>query len=392
MEKGTKRSIVILGSTGSIGVNTFRVVDQYPNQLRVTGLVGGDNIDLLAKQVNTYRPELVSTKTVEGANRLKELLGKNCKTEIGHGVEGAEEVARKATGDIVLSAIVGSAGLRPTLAAIRAQKTIALANKETMVVAGALVRREAEEHQVTILPVDSEHNAIFQALAGAKTESVRRLILTASGGPFFKKPDLDLSNVTVEEALAHPNWKMGEKITIDSATMMNKGLEIIEARWLFGFPTSQIDVVVHPQSVIHSMVEYVDGSILAQMGVPDMRGPIAYALTYPERLAEVTERLSLSKIRELTFFDPDSKRFPSVNLARKALESGETHPAVLNGSNEVTVQAFLDRKIRFTEIAQLNEDVLTSYKEQAHASLDDFLAADQWGRKEAEKRISARRV
>jgi 1-deoxy-D-xylulose-5-phosphate reductoisomerase len=385
-----RRRIAILGSTGSIGVNALGLVSRYPDRFEVVSLAAGENLDVAASQVRAFRPKLVSVKTEEGMNLLRERTRDVPGVTYVFGVRGAEEVASVPEAETVLSAIVGAAGLRPTLAAVRAGKTVGLANKESMVVAGALVRREAAEHQASILPVDSEHNAIFQAIGGAPHDSIRRLVLTASGGPFFCRKDLDLSTVTRTDALAHPNWKMGEKITIDSATLMNKGLEIIEAHWLFGFPPSRIDAVIHPQSVVHSMVEYLDGSVLAQMGVPDMAGPIAFALAYPERLDGAMSRLDLTRVRELTFFEPDHERFPSIRLALSALEAGKTFPAVLNGANEVTVAAFLAGRIPFPEIARINRDVLFSHRETSASDLEDFLSADRWGRDQAMKRIDSR--
>ncbi|MFH1018372.1 MAG: 1-deoxy-D-xylulose-5-phosphate reductoisomerase [Pseudomonadota bacterium] len=380
-----KRNLAILGSTGSIGTSTLELVSRHPDRFHVVGLAGGDKIDVLAEQVRKFRPLRVATRTEKGLGELRSGLNDLTGIEFLHGTPGAEAVASMPEARIVVSAIVGAAGLKPTLAAARAGKTIALANKETMVVAGALVSQIVREHKAALLPVDSEHSAIFQSLAGSPSGHVRRILLTASGGPFFKKPETDLSKVTPEEALKHPNWKMGPKVTIDSATMMNKGLEIIEARWLFDLPAEKIDVLIHPQSVVHSMVEYIDGSVLAQLGVPDMKGPIAYALAYPDRLADVMTFLNFSSLRELQFFDPDHERFPSIRTAREALERGETYPAVLNGANEVTVAAFLDRKIGFLDISRINRRVLSSYRQRACGALEDFLEADGWGRTEANK-------
>jgi 1-deoxy-D-xylulose-5-phosphate reductoisomerase len=378
-----RRSIVILGSTGSIGTSTLDVVSRYPDRFSVLGLAGGDNLGKLADQIRTHRPRFAATRTEEGMQELRANLGARCETQLLAGVEGAQRLACLDEADVVVSAVVGAAGLRPTLKAVEAGKTVALANKESMVVAGALVRRTAERSGARILPVDSEHSAIFQILQGSRKEFVRRLLLTASGGPFFRQPDRDLSGVSPQEALEHPNWEMGDKITIDSATMMNKGLEIIEARWLFGFPPERIDVVVHPQSIVHSMVEFVDGSVLAQLSVPDMRGPIAHALAYPERLEEAMPGLDLAKIGRLEFFEPDHRRFPSVRLAVEALRMGETYPAVLNGANEVTVRAFLDGRIGFTDIPRINRTVLQAYRQRSCECLEDFLEADAWGRREA---------
>jgi 1-deoxy-D-xylulose-5-phosphate reductoisomerase len=385
-----RRKIAILGSTGSIGVTALDVLSRYPDRFELVAMAAGDNVELAARQIRVHRPGLVSVRTEEGMERLRENTRDVPGVTYVFGVAGAEKVASLPEAHTVLSSIVGAAGLKPTLAAIRAGKTVALANKESMVVAGALVSRLAHEHGATLLPVDSEHNAIFQAIGTSPRESVRRLVLTASGGPFFLNKDLDLSKVTRAEALAHPNWKMGEKITIDSATLMNKGLEIIEARWLFGFPPSKIDAVIHPQSVIHSMVEFVDGSVLAQLGVPDMAGPIAFALAYPDRLDAVMPRLEFTKIGPMTFFEPDHARFPSIRLALTALESGETYPAVLNGSNEVVVAAFLAGKLSFPDIFRINADVLSSYRQTSAADLEDYIAADEWGRLQATKAMERR--
>lgn len=382
------RNISLLGASGSIGGSTLSVVRAYPGRFKVVGMVGGDNIESLSKLTREFNPQIVAVRTKEGAENLKKRLGGTPSIEILFGPEGAEKVAATPDADIVISGIVGAAGLRPTLAAVRAGKTIALANKESMVVAGALVSEEAKKHGAKLLPVDSEHSAIFQALGSAPMSTVRRLLLTASGGPFFPRKDMNLANVTREEALAHPNWKMGDKITIDSATMMNKGLEIIEARWLFDIPADRIDVVVHPQSIIHSMVEFLDGSVIAQLGVPDMKAPIAYALSYPDRLPEVVPSLNFAKLREMTFFDPDPTRFPSTELAREALSLGETYPAVLNGSNEVTVRAFLDERIGFMDIPRINGRVMRSFRQMAASDVEDFLAADSWGRTQAERAVS----
>lgn len=383
-----RRKIAVLGSTGSIGTTALGVVARYPDRFEVVSLAAGDNIEVAADQVRTFRPKLVSTKSEEGMKRLRERTSSIRGMEYAFGVSGAEQVASLPEIHTVLSAIVGAAGLCPTIAAVRAGKTVALANKESMVVAGALVSRLARQSRAKILPVDSEHNAIYQAIGSAPHDSIRRLILTASGGPFFLRKDLDLSKVKTREALAHPNWKMGEKITIDSATLMNKGLEIIEAHWLFGFPPGRIDVVIHPQSVIHSMVEYIDRSVIAQLGVPDMAGPVSFALAYPDRLDGVMSRVEFTKIKEFTFFEPDHERFPAIALARLALESGETYPAVLNGANEVTVRAFLDGKIGFLDISRINREVLSSYRQTSAEDLEDYISADQWGRTQATKAIS----
>ncbi len=382
------KKLTILGSTGSIGTSTLDIVSKHPDKYSILSLVGGDNLELLSKQVLAFEPQLVVTRTQEGKEKLSALLSGKSSATLLWGQEGAEEAASLDENDVVVSAIVGSAGLRPTMKALEKGKVVALANKESMVVAGALMNRKAKESGATILPVDSEHSAIFQSLQGAETSSVKRLILTASGGPFFQQKEKDLSQVTRSEALNHPNWSMGAKITIDSATMMNKGLEVIEAFWLFGLPVKQINVIVHPQSIVHSMVEYVDGSTLAQLGIPDMRGPIAYALSYPERLANVVDPVNFAKVGTLTFFEPDHERFPSVSLAMEALECSETHPAVLNGANEVTVQAFLEEQIGFLDIVKINREVLHRYPGGEKDTLKDFLSADTWGRNEATRLIT----
>ena len=383
-----KHKISILGSTGSVGTSTLKVVDEFKDQFEVLGLAAGNNMDVLADQIKKFSPQFVSIKSENELPKLKEKLGAAKLPEIGFGVDGAKQVASLSEVRTVMSSIVGSAGLLPTIAAIEAGKNVGLANKESMVVAGAYVSKKAQDKGVTILPVDSEHSAIFQSLAGAPMKEVRRLILTASGGPFYLKKDLDLSLVKKEQALKHPNWSMGAKITIDSATLMNKGLEVIEAKWLFDTPISKIDVVIHPQSIVHSMVEYVDGSIIAQLGDHDMVGPIAYAMGYPHRLNGVLPSLSLDKMQNLNFYKPDHQRFPALNLARQSIEMGETFPAVLNGANEATVDAFLHDKIGFTDIVDINKRVLDSYQQTSATSLEDYLAADQWGRIEAQNWIN----
>ena len=382
-----KHYLSILGSTGSIGTSTLKVVEQFPDKFKVLGLAAGNNIDVLCKQIEKFSPEVVSVGSEEAFQRLQDRPESKKITKIFFGTEGAQQVARIPETTMVMSAIVGSAGLLPTLSAIQSGKTIALANKESMVVAGAYVSKMAKKYGADILPVDSEHSAIFQALGKSKMEDVRRLILTASGGPFFSKKEINLAEVTKEQALKHPNWSMGNKITIDSATLMNKGLEVIEAKWLFDVPLSKIDVVVHPQSIVHSMVEFSDGSILAQLGDHDMVGPIAYALGYPERLRDALPSLSMDKMQRLDFFKPDHERFPAIRLAQESLEMGETYPAVLNGSNEATVEGFLQDQIGFADIVSINHRVLHSYEEKSSSSLEDFIEADHWGRAEAQKLI-----
>lgn len=378
------KAVSILGSTGSIGVNTLEVIRQFPSSFEVTALACGRNIDALCEQIREFKPSLVSVIDGQHADRLRSLLdGSGHVPEIVSGPEGFHRVAVMAGSDIVVSAMVGAAGLLPTLAAIRAGKLIALANKETMVIAGKIVTEAAREHGARILPVDSEHSAIFQALQGNQPENLRRILLTASGGPFFSLTDEELLRVTPEQALRHPNWSMGRKITIDSATLMNKGLEVIEAHWLFGVPVDKIAVHVHPESIVHSMVEYIDGSVIAQMGIPDMKIPIAYALAYPHRLPVNSPPLDLFSLQKLTFFPPALDRFPCLRLAFESCKAGGTMPAVLNAANEVAVDAFLEGRIGFMDIARMNESVMQKHSINGNPSLADVLEADRWARSEA---------
>jgi len=381
------RSLSILGSTGSIGVSTLDVVRQHPDKFSVTALAAGTDIALLAEQIKEFRPLAVSIRDEASVRKLRELCGEY-KPDILFGVEGACSIAESDGVDMVVSAIVGAAGLVPTVRAIKAGKHIALANKETLVVAGQLVSDLVKHYKVHLLPVDSEHSALFQSLAGHRAEDVERIILTASGGPFRNTPAEELKQVTLEQALKHPQWSMGAKITIDSATMMNKGLEVIEAHWLFKIPAEKIGVVVHPQSIIHSMVEYIDGCVMAQLGAPDMRAPIAYALAWPERCESGIPKLDLAKIGTLTFEEPDMVRFPALRLAFDALKAGRTCPAVLNAANEIAVAAFLDRKIGFTEIAETVEKTLQAHDAFEPVELEEYLQADQWARETAKKFIA----
>jgi 1-deoxy-D-xylulose-5-phosphate reductoisomerase len=380
------KGIAILGSTGSIGASALEVVAAAPDRFRVVGLAAGRNIALLAEQVRRFRPGLVSVHLPEDRAELVDRLGDSpaaAELEILAGGEGAVAVASHPGAQVVLCAIVGAVGLRPTLAAIRRGATVAIANKEPLVVAGQLCVEEALRAGATLLPVDSEHSAIFQALRGHRPQDVRRLLLTGSGGPF--RTAQDLGAVTVEQALAHPTWSMGPKISIDSATLMNKGLEVIEARWLFDVHAERIEVVIHPESIVHSMVEYVDGSVLAQLSEPDMRIPIAYALAYPERLALAWPRLELTRLARLTFEPPDQARFPCLRLAYQALEQGATYPAVLNAANEVAVEAFLQRRIRFVEIGPIIERTLADHCPGGDpGSVETLLEADAWARRHAE--------
>ena len=373
------KKVVLLGSTGSIGTSTVKVVRDLSDRLELIGLGGGCNVELLSEQIRTLKPLAASIKSEEDAARLRGEFGKS--TQIYFGEEGLIKLATMPEADIVLISIVGTAGLRPALAAIRAGKDIALASKEVLVVAGEIVMNLARECGVNVLTVDSEHSAIFQCLEGRKPESVRRLILTASGGPFPTRPE-DF-HITLEKALQHPSWVMGRKITLDSATLFNKGLEMIEARWLFDMGMEKVSVVVHPQSIVHSMVEFVDGPILAQMSTPDMCLPIQYALTWPERVPSQRVKTCFSSIGTLTFEEADEERFPALRLARQAGLEGGTLPAVLNAANEVAVQAFVDGKIRFDQIATLVEKVMLAHTRVDRPTLEALLEADLWARKSA---------
>lgn len=386
------KKIVLLGSTGSIGANALQLAADFPDRFQVVGLTAGSNNDKLLAQIRRFRPRSAALADEAAADRLRRQCRnrpdlRDLKIEILSGMDGLVRVATLDEADIVVSAIVGSAGLIPTLEAIRAKKTIALANKEPLVMAGPIVQQEARRQGVAILPVDSEHSAIFQSMAGQRRSDVRRLILTASGGPLIDLPLAKRRTIKPAQALKHPTWRMGAKITIDSATLMNKGLEVIEARWLFDIPPDRIDVVIHRQSIVHSMVEYRDGSVIAQMGIPDMRGPLAYALNYPERLPLGLPSLDLTKVKSLTFEPPDLKNFPCLGYAREALETGGTMPAVLNAANEVAVGAYLSGRIGFLEIARLIRKTMDGHAPQAAKSLEDVLEADRWGRERALKAI-----
>ena len=380
----TVHAISLLGSTGSIGTNVLRVIRQFPDRFRVTGLAAGENIDLLAAQVEEFAPEVVAVAREALCPVLLERLPGRYRQKIFAGNEGLCRVATHGEADMVVIAVVGAVGLLPTLEAIRVGKDIGLANKETLVMAGELVMAEIARCQVRLLPIDSEHSAIFQALEAGRREDVRRIILTASGGPFRSSDARGLAQVTPEQAIAHPNWDMGMKISVDSATLMNKGLEVIEARWLFGMRPDQIGVVVHPQSIVHSLVEFIDGSVVGQLGIPDMRIPIAYALSYPERLPLGLERLSMSQCGRLDFEEPDYSRFPALGLAFQALERGGIMPAVLNAANEVAVAAFCAHRLRFTDIATVVATTMESVPEQGSPSLQDILEADQQARLQAQ--------
>jgi 1-deoxy-D-xylulose-5-phosphate reductoisomerase len=374
------KNVVLLGSTGSIGTSTIKVASDLPDHIRLVGLAAGNNADLLMEQTRRLRPEAISVSDPAKAQALQDVLGSSTRVHCGN--EGLVALATLPSADIVLIAIVGTAGLQPALAAIRAGKDIAVASKEILVMAGEIVMREAEKNGVRVLAVDSEHSAIFQCLDGKPPSSVRRLWLTASGGPFRNTPVSEFPAITVERALKHPSWVMGRKITIDSATLFNKGLEMIEARWLFGVPMDRVNVVVHPQSVVHSMVEFIDGSIIAQLSTPDMCLPIQYALTYPHRARSERVQTDFAKLASLTFEQPDHERFPALNLARRAGEAGGTLPAVLNAANEVAVEAFCAGRINFPQISETVARTMDHHQVTAHPSLKEILAADAWARDE----------
>ncbi|QQS34063.1 MAG: 1-deoxy-D-xylulose-5-phosphate reductoisomerase [Acidobacteriota bacterium] len=385
------RVISILGSTGSIGRSTLAVTEHL-GDIRVAAMAAGRNMELFAEQVAKFRPELVACDDAECAESLANQLRAHGAEipRIETGTNGLVAVATHADAETVVSATVGAVGFIPTLRAIEAGKRIALANKETLVMAGEVMTAAAAKSGAEILPVDSEHNAIHQCLRGEKMSEVKRLILTASGGPFRTRSKVEIALATREEALNHPNWDMGEKITIDSATLMNKGLEVIEAHWLFGLPAEQISVIVHPQSVIHSMVELNDGSIIAQLGVTDMKHPIQYALTYPDRLVGCVPPLDLAGLSQLTFEEPDIDKFPCLGLAFDALKQGGTMPAVLNAANEVSVRSFLDGRIGFGDIADINGGVMATHEVKPASEIDTILEADNWARGVAESMVAVR--
>ncbi len=376
------KRIVLLGSTGSIGQSTLKVVEDLAGRVQLVGLAaGGGNIDELARQINVYKPAAACVFNPDKLSALRSKVDNS--TRLLAGPEGLIELATLTHADIVLIAIVGTAGLRPALAALEAGKDIAVASKEILVMAGEAVTTTAKRKGVRILPVDSEHNAIWQCLDGKPNHEVRNLWLTASGGPFRKTSRADFEKITLAEALKHPTWNMGNKITIDSATLMNKGLEMIEARWLFDIEMKRVQVVIHPQSIIHSMVEFVDGSLLAQLCEPNMRLPIQFALTYPERLPNTLPQADFSRMSTLQFEIPDQERFPALRLARESGERGGTTPAVFNAANEVAVERFVKGAIRFPQIWGTVERVLSAHRTVEHAALDAILEADQWARAEA---------
>ncbi len=370
------KNISVLGSTGSIGRSSLEVIDKLSHRFKVVGLTAGRNTQLLEEQVEKFRPKIVSLERKEEAEDLRrKFRGKSIKVTFAQ--EGAEEVASFSENDIVISAITGIDGLRPTLAAVQEGKKVALANKESMVVAGPLIQDMIRKFGAQLIPVDSEHSGVFQCLAKEEMENVKKVILTASGGPFFSKPSSEMNDITLEEALNHPRWKMGKKVTIDSATLMNKGLELIEARWLFGLEPRQLGILIHPQSIVHSLVEMSDGSVLAQLSPTDMKLPIQYALTYPEREDSLLPSLDLSEIKALEFYEVNVEKFPIIKLARLALEEGESFPIALNAANEVVVSAFLEQRIKFMDISDVVTEIVENHQKRKVQSLEDIFDVDR---------------
>ena len=380
------KKISLLGSTGSIGANVLDVIERNPEKFQIFGMSAGNNVDLFAKQIRKFKPRVVALFDTKKIPTLKEQIA-DLDIEVLSGEEGSIAIATLPEADMVVSGIMGSAGLLPAIHALKSGKNLALANKETLVIAGELVLREAKKTNSQIIPIDSEHSAIFQVLNGEKKEQIKKIILTASGGPFRTFSFDEMETVTVKDALKHPNWDMGAKITIDSSTMMNKGLEYIEAKWLFGVNTP-VEIIVHAQSIIHSMIEFVDTSILAQLGIPDMRVPIAYALTYPDRFECDLPSLDLTTMGNLTFEAPDFERFPCLQLAIDAMEIGKTMPAVLNAANEIAVQAFLEELIPYKDIAELIRMVMQNHNPSPLKELQDVLIADRWAREETTKLVT----
>jgi len=378
------KNISILGSTGSLGSNTLRVIESFPRRFNVVGLSAYKNVKLLAGQIKRFKPACVAVKDEAKAQELLKLIGPG-RVKVYTGQDGLVKLATLNEIDLVIIAVVGSAGLLPTLEAIEAGKNVGTANKESLIMAGKLIAQRAKKKKVLILPLDSEHNAIFQCLQGREKKEIKRLILTGSGGPFKDKKKETLSSVTPEEALRHPRWKMGQKVTIDSASLMNKGLEVIEASCLFDVPPEKIDVLIHPEAVIHSLVEFIDGTILALLGVTDMRLAIQFVLTYPERLNSTLPFLELDRVKTLTFERPDYEKFPALKLCYKAAKSGGTAPAVLNGANEEAVDLFLRKEIKFTGIVQVVKRVVNAHKRIDNPRIKDILKADKWAREKAIK-------
>lgn len=379
------KNISILGSTGSIGTQTIEVCRNLKD-INIQAITVHSNIDMAQKQAEEFRPKLIAVMNSDKAEELKERLSKTTMSNIKviSGMEGLVEAATIKSADTVVVSVVGNIGIKPTYEAINCKKEIALATKEVMVSGGSLITNEADKNGVRILPIDSEHSAIFQSLQGNSMNKIRKIVLTASGGPFRGRKKDELTNVTAKDALKHPNWDMGAKITIDSSTMMNKGLEVIEAKWLFNVDVSQIQVVVHPQSILHSAVEYEDGAVIGQMGVPDMKVPISYALTYPNRIANDFEKLDITKIGTLTFEEPDFETFQCLGLAYSAIKTGGTMPAVLNAANEIAVEAFLKGKIGFMDIPNIIKNTMGAYTVKYNYSIDELLQSDEWGRKYAQ--------
>ncbi|OGW13679.1 MAG: 1-deoxy-D-xylulose-5-phosphate reductoisomerase [Nitrospinae bacterium RIFCSPLOWO2_12_FULL_45_22] len=382
------KKVIILGSTGSIGVNTLRVIQEHQDKYEILGLATHKNSSLLESQARKFNPRIVSLYDDEAADKLQKKLI-DLDIEVWKGLQGTVQLATHPEADLIVSAIVGAAGLIPTYAAIKARKRVALANKETLVMAGELIAKEADMLE-NIIPIDSEHSALFQSLTGVDKKDIKRIILTASGGPLRHYTAAEMERVSLAEALKHPNWAMGKKITIDSATLMNKGFEVIEARWLFDMPQEKIEVTIHHQSIVHSMVEFIDGAVIAQLGIPDMRIPIAYALSYPERLPNQLPPLDLTQVGTLTFEKPDLNLFACLRYAYCALEIGNTMPAVLNAANEVAVQAFLTNTIKFLDIPRIIEKAIDHHSPSPILSLEDVLAADQWGREMATSLLPTR--
>ncbi len=380
-----RKKIVILGSTGSIGQQTLEVIQKHTNEFEVVGLSGWENIRLLKEQIRFFKPKIVVVKNGDVAKRLKREINNLNNVKILWGTDGLIEISILEEVDVTVVAITGIASLIPTFEAVKKGKKIALASKEAMVVAGELLIKEAKLSSAKIIPIDSEHSAILQCLKNEQKDSVEKIILTASGGALYNFTETALKNVSVEDALNHPTWKMGNKVTIDSATLMNKGLEVIEARWFFNIPANKIEIVIHPQSYLHSMVQFIDGTIIAQIGEHDMKIPIQYALFYPNRISNNFSRLELTKVGQLTFKKPNFNKFPCINLAYHALETGGTMPAVLNGANEIAVNAFLNSKISFSAIPLIIQNTMKEHKPKYNPNINDILDADYWARERALK-------
>ena len=381
------KNLSILGSTGSIGRNALEIVEMFPERFSVKALTAKNNTTLLARQVERLDPEIAVVFDESRALELKSLLKSGSGVEIMYGQDGYKNAATHDSVDMVVTAVVGSAGLIPTIAAIEAGKNIALANKETLVMAGEIVVKRAAINSAKILPIDSEHSAIFQCIAGNRRQDLDKILLTASGGPFLDRPENEFVKIRPQDALNHPTWRMGKKVSVDSATLMNKGLEVIEAKYLFGVSQEMIEVLIHPQSLIHSMVSFKDGAVMAQLGIPDMKGAIAYALSYPERLALDQPLPDFAGIGALTFEKPDLNKFPCLDLAYKACQTGETLPAVLNAANEVAVQAFLKQHVPFVTIPEVIEKIMESHTVVTDPALDDILESDRWAREQARNLI-----